>query len=1005
MNCQPIPFPTLAAALLRYFICLLAFSLHGQAVERYLIDAWETDKGLPQNFVTSIAQTPDGFLWCGTPSGLARFDGFRFVVFNAATTPALGTGRIRQLLADRRGILWISTTEGGLIRFENGVFQTVSQSSFEGSRKAFSGIADDESGSLWLSSEDGSVKVLRGDSIDDASSHWLSRAPFRTERDPSGRVWLRNRFELCQVLDGQKAPVLEGVFGQYQFLAPSRTEGWWVKMGGLVRLWRKGQWIEERAPPAWENRTLSSALEDQQGQLWIGSIGLGLFRYGPDGSMDTFSFGEGLGSDQVTCLCEDREGSLWVGTNGGGLRRLRTTSVQVYGQEQGFLSSQITSLCEGPEGTLWVGTENDGLHRLAKGKATLVPGSERLPVRSVLQTQAGALWVGASPGGLLEMIDGKLQSTSPTLSPNAHVWCLTEDRKGRLWTGQLASAALAFREEGQWKHLPLPSEHPWDVICISEDSTGQLWVGTDGQGLLCWDGNQWKRFGRKQGLPSGIVRCLKPDADQTLWLGTDGGGLCRIQNGHIQNCSLRNGLPDNTIQFIAEDSQGRFWMSSFQGVFNVPRTQLENFFSGTSKRVSTLNFGSFDGLPSIECSGGFQPAGCRTKSGKFYFPTLRGLAQIDPAKSAPPAPPPSIYLDALSVDGALEDLSGTILSQKATRYLSPGRHRCEIRYAAIQLSAPHRIRFRYRLSGIDKDWIDAGARRFAFYNYLPPGTHSFEVQARSQEGAWNPSGAVIEFHIPPLLWERPIFLASTALGGAVLLAGLVRTLTQRRYQTKLRQVEAQRQLEAERTRIAQDIHDDLGAGLTQIGWLGAMTAKQVDAPESVKVQARKITATAKDMVRSLDEIVWAVRPENDTLQALIDYFGHRVDEFFENSSIRAWFTPPSTVPHLSVPAELRHNFYLSCKEALNNVLKHSNASEVRITLQITNGTLQARITDNGQGFSLGETRGNGLPNMRKRMETLGGSFTLESSPANGTAVKVSIPLPSPRSAPRLPHNP
>jgi ligand-binding sensor domain-containing protein/signal transduction histidine kinase len=992
------PSPTLRILLLFWVAGCLPPPAPLEAAERYVIDGWETDRGLPQNIVRCIAQTPDGFLWCGTPSGMVRFDGNRFQIFNATNTPALGSARIRQLLASRSGALWISTEEGALIQYHNGSFHLAHPGSTEGSRQGYAGIAEDEHGGLWLSTETGSLKRFREQSLTDFAAENARASDFLIQRDHLGRIWLRNRLQLARIFDGTPRPVLEGPFGQYQFLAPSRTEGWWIRMGGLVRRWSSGIWPEERSAPAWGDRTVTCALEDQNGQLWIGSRGLGLFRYGPDGTVETFSSRNGLGSDLVDCLHEDAEGNLWVGTHGGGLRRIRRAALQVFGREQGITSGHVTSLAEGPNSSLWVGTENDGLFRLEKGKATLLSGSKRLTIRSVLQTTDGQVWVGTSPGGLLKLENGQLEPEAPAglepLAPENHVYSLLEDSARRLWVGTLGATALTFRDGAQWNSVPLPTDRRWDIVSMAEDSSGALWIGTDGQGLLRWEENQWTVFNRSHGLPSATLRSLFASKDGSLWIGTEGGGISRFKNGVFSKCSSRNGLPDDSIQFITEDFNGNLWMSSFQGVFSLPGSQTEAFFSGTTPRISPLTFSTAEGLPSLECTGGFQPSGLLDRNGKLWIPTLRGLALIDPTKPRPPLLPPSVYLEGIGIDGAQEDLGRSAFGQTALRSLSPGKHRCEIRYSAVQLTAPGRVRFRYRMQGVDPDWVDAGSRRIAIYSVVPPGDHRFEVQARVQDGQWSPTVASVRLLVPPLFWERSGFLWACGVSAAALIAFSVRNSTKRRFQARLRQLEAQRQLEAERTRIAQDIHDDLGAGLTQIGWLGSMTEKNPDHPESVRTHARKISSTAREMVRSLDEIVWAVRPENDSLQALLDYFGHRVDEFSENSPIRVWFTPPASIPALTVPAEVRHNFYLSCKESLNNALKHSQASEIRITVRIIDQQLEAEIRDNGRGFSHETSRGNGLPNMRSRIHSLGGSFELTSTPQNGTVVRIRVPLPA-----------
>lgn len=309
----------------------------------YLIDVWQTEQGLPENTVNAIAQTPDGYLWCGTARGLARFDGVRFTVFNPANTPALGAGRIRQLLVDRRGTLWLTTSEGALIRFEDGTFTSFSPPPRVSSGRSFIRLAEDATGALWLTAEDGALLRFANGGFTLVSARWdaTGKQIFHVHSDFSGQLWVASRVALARVNVERQELVraLEGKFAQYGILCPSRTGGWWIQTAGRVRMWRDGQWIADAGERLWPvDRSIPSCLEDREGHLWVGTLGDGLFRYRTNGPVQRITQNEGLGSDLVRTLCEDAEGNLWVGTRAGGLNRVRPALFKTYTRNDGLAS-------------------------------------------------------------------------------------------------------------------------------------------------------------------------------------------------------------------------------------------------------------------------------------------------------------------------------------------------------------------------------------------------------------------------------------------------------------------------------------------------------------------------------------------------------------------------------------------------------------------------------------------------------------------------------------------
>jgi signal transduction histidine kinase len=522
--------------------------------------------------------------------------------------------------------------------------------------------------------------------------------------------------------------------------------------------------------------------------------------------------------------------------------------------------------------------------------------------------------------------------------------------------------------------------------------------------LFRWEGGQCRRYTRQEGLSSDTIRCLHCEPDGALWIGTMDGGLNRFKDNHFITCTTRNGLVDDVINYIADDGRGYYWFTSFQGIFRASKKELNEFAEGARQRVACVAFGKSDGLPALECPGGFQPAGCRASDGQLWFPTIKGLVVVDPASVPTNSVPPVVLVEEVIADGEVLSVTrGDKVKDKvankgkvspALLTLRPGYHRLEFRYTGLNFSAPERVRFRHQIAGLDGDWVEAGTQRAAFYSRVPHGDYRFLVTACNQAGIWNETPASLAFEVLPYFWQTWWFNTCLVVLAAAALSGTVFVAARHRWQRKVEGLEVQLSVEKERARIAQDIHDGVGANLTEIAWLAELAEKQAGKPDEVRAQARKISGTARETVQSFDEIVWAVLPQNDTLTSLVEYLGRRVDELFENTNIRYRFVAPSQLPAIVVAAEARHSFYLACKEALHNVVRHSQASEAVVEVNLHDSTLKVRIDDDGHGFDSAKvfSSGNGLRNMRQRFEALGGHFEVHSRPAEGTRVLMTLPL-------------
>jgi signal transduction histidine kinase len=547
------------------------------------------------------------------------------------------------------------------------------------------------------------------------------------------------------------------------------------------------------------------------------------------------------------------------------------------------------------------------------------------------------------------------------------------------------------------------------VQAICEDHAGRLWIGTEG-GLSCRANGQFTNLTTEAGLSANAVTALYEDKDHDLWVGTRSGGLNRCRDGRFTAYTTRQGLFSDEVLEILEDDQGWLWMSSSKGVFRVRKRDLDELDAGKTTTVASVAYSKNDGMESAQCTGMGKPAGWKTRDGKLWFPTTKGLVAVDPKTTRIDHTPAPVYIEQLLADrkpllnngpeietGAretgLDTTAGATSADVAVR-VPPGRGELEFHYTTLNLQAPESSRFKYQLEGIDLDWVDAGARRFAHYNNVYPGNYRFQVLACNKDGVWNMTGASLAIVLLPHFWQTWWWRGLVGLvvvGGA---SGTALYVTRRRMQRRLVLFEQRVAIEKERGRIAKDIHDDLGSSLTRIMMLGERAEEDLGRRENLEVHVGKIVSTARRTVQALDEIVWAVNPENDTLEGLVQYISHYADEFFENTSVSCRLEMPEALPAFILPADVRHDLFLVVKEAFNNILKHSQASEIRVRVSGDGMAVVIEIEDNGCGFDPqkngGGRVGNGLTNMRKRIEGLGGELRLASAPSAGTKLHIKV---------------
>jgi len=973
-----------------------------------LFQSWGTDDGLPQNHATAIAQTRDGYLWLGSYNGVARFDGVRFTVFDSINAPGLRSSRIITLYEDSQGVLWLGHETGELTRYSAGRFEPVALPS-SWPREPIDGISEDAAHDLWLLCRHGQALRLR-DGHTDTPKQELAASPTPSLiRDRSETLWRLSEGKLTQLLRSQLTSKSNQLSGDrfIESACGSRDGGLWLADNERVRRWSAGQpdKIWGRAP--WGGSSVTAMLESRSGHLWAGTLDQGLFVLAPDGTFAHFTHTNGFPHAWVRCLYEDREGTIWAGTGGGGLSAARERRVTMINAPEDWQKRTLLSVSVGTNNSLWIGTEGGGVYRWAEGKLTHFDsrsGLSNLFVWSVLEDSHGSTWAGTWGSGMFYKKQNHFVPAPPPLNESLRTLALLNGKDSSLWVG--TQQGLVRLKDGRTERFARELDQP-DVRCIAETSDGTIWFGMAGGGLGRWRDGKATQLRKADGLPSDYVWSLLAEENGDLWIGTFGGGMCRLRGSQFSTIGTSEGLPNNVICHIADDGHGLLWMSSYGGILRASKSALNRCADGLENSAPIFAYGKADGLAVLECSGGSQPSGCRTPDGRLWFPTSRGLAMVNPSnlRTNPLAPP--VVIEGVSADNISAE-SFRVQNEATPRYrILPGRQRFEFRYTGLSFIASQRLHFKYRLEPLDDGWVDAGTERTANYSFIAPGEYTFRVIASNNDGVWNETGASVALTILPYYWQTWSFKISIALAAALAIGGTARTVTRRRYRRRLEHLERQRGIERERARIAKDIHDDLGASLTRITLLSQSARNPGGDPAKAMRDLDHIYLTARELTKAMDEIVWAVNPHHDTLDSLVTYLGRFAQEFSGAASIRCRLDVPIQLPSWPLTAEVRHNLFLAVKEALNNALKHSQATEINLSLQLGDKSFALAIMDNGCGFDTslagvnsdttasGNARpasGNGLPNMRKRLEEIGGHCFIISSPGTGTKVTLAVKI-------------
>jgi signal transduction histidine kinase/ligand-binding sensor domain-containing protein len=1006
-----------------------------RALTQYVQDVWTRDDGLPHDVVSEILQARDGYLWLGTEEGLARFDGVRFTVFDSTNTAAFSRDFILSLFEDPDGTLWIGTRDG-VVRRRNGEFEHFGVSH---------GLPDPVVLDIY--------------------------------RHSGGMLLVATRFELCRFAEGGFVPftdeagqTVEGVFA----IGESGDASWFATQDGLFLL-RDGL-----LRPLDEDVALQAAgAVDRDGTLWLGEHELMALR--SNGRLDRVEAGEHLAGAQLSTLHLDASGSLWIGTTSKGLRRFRGGRFESLTRANGLIHDQIDSLFEDREGNLWIGTRGAGLARLRDGAMVTYSTVEGLGAdfaHSIYQDLRGDIWIGTSGGGLNRLRDGRIEVfTTDDGLVHDDVLTTVGDSLGNLWVG--TGQGLSRLRDGSFGDFEGSDDLAGAVIfssctdaagnpvlgtsrgiarlahgrvdtleafggprlpaALAHGPEGELWIGLFGLGLQHGvPGGDRITLTTADGLCSADVTALHFDEQGTLWIGTYGGGLCRYREGEFNAYTRKHGLHSDVVYQILEDDTGHLWMGSNDGIFRVARQELDDVAAGRIESVTSVVYGKRDGMRSPECNGGQQPAGWKARDGRLWFPTTAGVVVIDPVRLSTNDLPPPVHIEEVRSGKARVLVEGR---SPETAVFSPGSDNLEIRYTALSFLDPGKVRFRYRMQGLDPDWIDAGTRRVAYYTNVPPGEYTFQVTACNNDGVWNEAGTSFAFVLEPrfhqtwVFWFLCVVAVAAATGGVYRL----RVRQMRAREARLSAVidertrdlaEATRRLEETNQTLEQRVREGIdllreAERMAAYGKMVASVAHEVRHPifsmqaaayvlrdklrldPEVTTQLRVLDRETGRMAALMDDLLEFARPQALSPEPTdpAGLLGEAAETFREargDDAVDLKLKVANGLPSIAIDRRRMLQVFVNLME---NAARHAEGiTTITLAAENVDGHLVFKVANDGKGiaenhlphifepfYTGGRGTGLGLAIVRRIVRDHKGSIEVESEPETGTRFTITLP--------------
>jgi len=966
--------------------CLFAIDPN-RAMSQYVRDHWGTEEGFPKGPLYTMAQTKDGYLWFGTESGLVRFDGLNFRLIQDPSG-ILPNAAVFGLIASDDGSLWILLQNQVLLRYSGGVFYRPLE--HEGPYGNISAISESNRGALMFSKmEEGAFEFHGGKFRKVAGADELPRSPvISLAQTGNGDVWMGTRDAgLFRLSGGKTLPIRTGLpdlkvdcllrEGEDQLLVGTDD--------GIVR-WNGSELTPAGLPAALGHFQALAMVRDSDGNVWIGTDSRGLLRLNTHG-VAALNTSDSPSPKAITSLFEDREGDLWVGRTDG-VDRLRDSAFVTYSNPEGLPTDGSNPVFVDSENRIWFAPVAGGLWWVNGGQRGQISndGLDRDVVYSI-DGAKDELWVGRQSGGLTRISTGHAPFTAKTyrqadgLAQNS-VYSVYLARDRSVWAGTLSAGVSVLRNGKFTTYTIADGLASNTVVSILEGSDGTMWFATP-SGLSAFSNGHWRTYAGADGLPSENVNCFVEDSSGVLWVGT-ASGIAFLNHGRFQAPAKVPASLHAQILGLAADSFGSLWMATARHVMRVNREQL---LKGDLEAGDVREYGLDDGLRGHE--GVKRHRSVVTDSGgRVWFSLNRGISVVDPGRLKKNTAPAIPQVQTISADGSLVRMGPAL-------HIPGGRRRIMFSYVGLILSAPGRVRYRYRLDGFDREWSQPAAAREAVYTNLPPGPYRFRVIATNPEGVWSTNEAALAFDVDPLFWQTWWFRLAMV---AVCMAGILAFYRIRLRQVTKRSNQRFQERLAERTRIAQELHDTLLQGFVSASMQVHVAADRLPDDSGAKPTLTRAMELMREVIEEGRNAVRGLRSSHSPSLDLEQTFARIQQEVIsgQHAGQDVKFRVIVDGEPRALHPVLRDEVYRIGREALINAFRHAHAEHIEIEIKYSTKRLSILVRDDGCGIDpevvrVGREGHWGLRGMQERADRIGARLHVMSSGSAGTEIELIVP--------------
>ena len=942
-----------------------------------IIQNWDIESGLLNNRILDISYDKFGFIWLGTENGLIRFDGKIFKTYNHFNTNALEMGTVTNFSYALDQTFWFKNGFRNIVKMVGKKFIIINYGNPK--IEQIYCLASDLNNVLWVGTLSNGLFYLKNNRLIPVKKNIGAANITSITVDDKNNVWVGTKNKGIykvhnnEVVDRISLPFFNSNRVKILFV-DSKKRIWAGTNNGLALLAYHQSTKTYSIKKITDYRT-NSIIEDKDNNIWIGTNKYGILIY-QNKKIFKFTTRNGLSDNSITTLLEGENG-IWVGTYKGGLNYIKKAQVFTISLSQGLTSGYVNALYEDYDGSLLIGT-NIGLYKIknpfVNQQAAKLSILNNNHIFSITRDNENNLAVGTRYNGLYVFKENESvnYTTANGLETN-FVRTVYFDDDNRMWVGANGGGVSVFSSTGI-KYFTRANGLSSDLISfIHKSHSGQYWIGTSGGGVNIIDsGKVVKILNKKNGLSGNIISSIIEEPDGTIWLTINGGGLTLIRKNVINNLSVQDGLYSNKLLNITPDNTGRFWFSTPKGIFSVKKKNIFNYLKKKDAKIYYQLFGEADGMLNDRCVGASPQTIITTSKGTVCFSTFNGVVSVAPSLIDKHETNINVYIDEALVNYQTKSLSDI-------SSIEPGADRIEFKFGAIDFSYPNELEFMYKMSGLRNKWIKIGKERSIGYSQMPYGQYQFFVKAVNRGLHKESNVAAVKFYLEPFFYQTIYFKLIISLLLLGLIIGLTRYFYLRKYREELRLVELENVVEKERMRISKDMHDDIGSVLTKINLLSEIAKRDIGKKDKLKNELNQINAAGREVVDTLDEIVWALNPRNDNIENLISYIAMFAEEYLGLAGIELRVSIPEDIPDKEIRADFRHNLFMVIKETLNNTIKYSVTKCVNILIAICDNKLIIEINNKGKKIDFDNINpfSNGIKNMKSRINEIGGEYFIE----------------------------